>query len=165
MACLIFGNSEIVLSLWRCICLRKPDQDFLETLHGLFKAIKIEFSLALAEDDLGDEILRRQISDKTVVFLPVGLQDDDGRGPLDGIAFHQSLIFVEINLKGNEIILNRETDIGIGVSNSCQLLTPNSEIIIKVHQDKFFFFLCLCLGCGERSLPLNLFSHNEPSFH
>jgi len=87
MACLILGNSEIVLSFWCRICLRKPDLDFLETLHGLFKAIKIEFSLALAEDDLSDEILRRQISDKTVVFLPVGIQDDDGRGPLDGVTF------------------------------------------------------------------------------
>jgi hypothetical protein len=164
MACLIFGNSEIVLSLWCHICLRKPDQDFLETLHGLFKAVKVEFSLALAEDDLSDKILRGQISDKTVVFFPVGIQDDDRRGPLDGIAFHQSLVFVEINLKGYKIILYRETDIGIGVSNSCQLLAANSEIIIKVHQDKLLFFLCLCLGCGERSLPLNLFSHIEPSF-
>jgi hypothetical protein len=38
-------------------------------------------------------------------------------------------------LKGNEVILHRKTDIRIGVSNSCQLLAPDSEIIIEVHQN------------------------------
>ena len=31
----------------------------LKALYGLLKAIEIEFNLALAEDDLGNEILRR----------------------------------------------------------------------------------------------------------
>ena len=71
MACLIFGNSEIVLGFWRCVCLRKPNLDLLEALYGLFKAIKIEFTPAFAEDDLGNKILGRQIADKTMVLLPV----------------------------------------------------------------------------------------------
>ena len=78
--------------------------------------------------------------------------------------FYQSLVLVEINLEGNEAILNRKTDIGIGVSNSCQLLAPNSEIIKKVHQNQFLFLLRLCLRRGERGLPLNLLSHGVYSF-
>jgi len=135
MACLIFGNSQIVLSLRCCVCLGKPNQNFLKALYGLFKAIKIEINLALAQDDLGNKILRRQIPDETMVLLPVRIQDDDGGSPLNGIALHQSLVFVEINLKGNEVILHRETDIRVGIGNSCQLLAPNSEIVIEVHQD------------------------------
>jgi hypothetical protein len=38
-------------------------------------------------------------------------------------------------LNGNEVFLHRKADIRIGVSNSCQLLTPNSEIVIEVHQN------------------------------
>ena len=50
-----------------------------------------------------------------------------------------SFILIKINLKRNEILLDRRTDIGIGISNSCQLLASNSEVIIKVHQDQFLF--------------------------
>jgi hypothetical protein len=79
-----------------------------------------------------------------MMFLPVRIQDDDRGGPFNSITFHQSFVFVEINLKRNEVILYSETDIGIGISNSCQLLAPNSEIIIEVHQDKLLFLSRLC---------------------
>jgi len=107
----------------------------LKALYGFFKTIKIEINLALAQDDLGNKILRRQISDKSMVLLPFRIHDDDGRSPLNGIALHQSLVLVEVNLKGNEVILYGETDIGVGIGNSCQLLAPQSEIVIEVHQD------------------------------
>jgi hypothetical protein len=47
-------------------------------------------------------------------------------------------------LKRNEIVLHGETDVWIGIGNSCQLLAPDSEIIIIVHQDKLFFLLRPC---------------------
>lgn len=71
MACLILGNSEIVLSLGRCIRLRKSNQDLLETLDALFKVVLIEFCLALAKKELGDKILWRQKSDKPVVLITI----------------------------------------------------------------------------------------------
>jgi len=79
-----------------------------------------------------------------MVFLPVWIQDEDGGSPFNRVALYQRLIFVEVNLKRNEITFDGETDIGIGIGNSCQLLAPNSEIVIKIHQDKLLFFLRFC---------------------
>jgi len=133
-------------------------------LHCLLKMILIEFNLALAKDELGDKILRRQESDKPVVLIAISVEENDGRCPFDAKSLNQGLVLIEINLDGNEVFLHREADIRIGVSNSCQLLAPHSKVIVKVHQDQFFPLLRLCLGCGKRGLPLNLFSHNKPSF-
>lgn len=69
MGCFILGNTEIVLCLRRGICFGIANENFQETLYGLFEAIKIEFNLPLAEKDLCNEILRRKISDKTMVLL------------------------------------------------------------------------------------------------
>jgi hypothetical protein len=80
------------------------------------------------------------------MLIAICIQDDDCRSPFNPISFHQNLILVKIDLEGSEILLNRRTDIGIGISNSCQLLAPNSEIVIKVHQDQFLLLLRLCLG-------------------
>ena len=135
MARLVFSHPEIVLSLWSGVSLGITDQHLLETLHGLLKAVLIEFNLALAENDLSNEILRRQKPHEAMVFVAIRIQDNDGGGPFNGKSLHQSLVFVEINLKGNEVILYSETDIRIGVSNSCQLLAPNSEVVVEVHQN------------------------------
>jgi hypothetical protein len=70
-----------------------------------------------------------------VVFVAICIQDNDGRCPFDKKSLHQSLVLVKIDLDGNEIFLYRKTNIRIGVSNSCQLLAPYSEIIIEVHQN------------------------------
>jgi hypothetical protein len=137
----------------------------LETLYGLFKAIQIKFNLALAQENLSNEILGWQEPDKTMMFLTVRIQDDDRRRPFHRIPFHQCFVFVKIDLKRNKVIFHGKTDIGIGISNSCQLLASNSEIIIKIYQDKLLFLSCLCLRCRQRGLPLNLFTHNAPSFH
>jgi hypothetical protein len=40
-----------------------------------------------------------------MVLFPIRIQDDDRRGPLNRIALHQSLVPVEINLEGGEVIL------------------------------------------------------------
>ena len=164
MAPLISCNTEKVLGLRGGICLGKANQDLLKTLDGLLKVILVEFRLALAKNELGDEILRRQESDKPVVFIAISVEDNDGGGPFDTKSLNQGLVLIEINLNGNEFLFHGEADVRIGVGNSCQLLTPNSEVIVKVHQDQFFLLLRLCLGCGERGLPLDLFSHNEPPF-
>ncbi len=164
MARLIFGNTEKVLGLGRSICPWITDQNFLEALDGLLKAVLVEFRFALAKNELGDKILRGQESNKPVMFSTISVEDNDGWCPFDAKSLHQGLVLIEINLDGNEVFLHRKADIGIGVSNSCQLLTTNSEVVVKVHQDQFLLLLRLCLGCGERGLPLNLFSHNEPSF-
>ena len=163
MARLVFGNTKKVLSLGRSICSGITDQDLLETLDGLFKVVQVEFGFALAKNKLGDEILRGQESNKPVVFTAISVEENDGRCPFDTKSLNQGLVLIEINLDGYEVFLHRKADIGIGVSNSCQLLATNSEVVVKVHQDQFFLSLCLRLGCGERGLPLNLFSHNESS--
>ncbi len=164
MAGLVFGNPHVVLRFGGCIRLWKPNENLLETLYGLFKVIQIKFNLALTQDDLGNIVLRRQESDKSMVLLAVRIQNDDRGGPFYCIPLDERFVLVEINLKRYKIILYRETDIRIGVSNSCQLLASDSEIIIKIDQDQFLFLLRLCLSRCERSLPLNLFPHNEPSF-
>jgi len=135
MACLVFCHSEIILSLWSSIRFGIPNQDLLETLHGLIKTILIEFNLALTENELGNEILGRQESDKPVVFTTISVQNNDGRCPFDTKSLYQNLVLIEIDLDGNEIFLHGKADIGIGVSNSCQLLASKSKIVIKVHQD------------------------------
>jgi len=127
----------------------------------LLEPIKVKLHLTLAENDLGNKILWRQKTDEPVVLIAIQVHDDDRWSPFDTVPFDQSLAFIEVNLEGNEILLYRGTDIRIGVSNSCQLLAPNSEIVIKVHQNQFFPLLCLRFGRCERSLPLNLFSHNK----
>jgi len=165
MTCFIFGNTEIVLGFGCSICLGIANQNLLQTLHGLFKVVKIEFRFPLAKNELGSKILWRQKTDEPVVLIAIQVHDDDRWSPFDTVPFDQSLALIEVNLEGNEILLYRSTDIRIGVSNSCQLLAPNSEIVIKVHQNQFFPLLCLCFGRCERSLPLNLFSHNKSSFH
>jgi hypothetical protein len=71
MARFIFGNPEIVLGFGCGLCLRKSDQNLLEALYGLLKAIKLELRLPLPKDDLGDKILRRQISDEAVVLFTI----------------------------------------------------------------------------------------------
>ncbi len=97
--------------------------------------ILIEFNLALAKDELGDKILRRQESDKPMVLIAISVEDNDGRCPFDGKSLNQGLVLIEINLDGNEVFLHGKVDIGIGVSNSCQLLATDSKVVIKVHQD------------------------------
>jgi hypothetical protein len=164
MARLIFGNTEKVLGLRSSICFRIANQDLLKTLDGFFRVVLVEFRFTLAKNELGDKILRGQESDKPVVLTAISVEENDGRCPFDAKSLNQGLVLIEIDLDGNEVFLHRKADIGIGVSNSCQLLTPNSVVVVKVHQDQFFLLLCLCLGCGERGLPLNLFSHNKPSF-
>ena len=84
-----------------------------------------------------------------MVLVTIRVQDDNGGGPFHTEPAHQRLVFVEINLKGNEAFRNGKTDIGIGISNSLQLFTPNSEVIIVIHQDQFLFLPCLCLGRRE----------------
>jgi len=165
MACFIFGNTEIVLGFRCSICLGIASQNLPQTLHGLLKVVKIEFSFPLAKDELGSKILWWQKTDEPVVLIAIQVQDDDRWSPFDTVPFDQSLAIIEVNLEGNEILLYRSTDIRIGVSNSCQLLAPNSEIVIKVHQNQFFPLLCLCFGRCERSLPLNCLSHKCSSFH
>jgi len=164
MARLIFSNTEKVLRLGGSICFRIANQDLLKTLDGSFKVVLVEFRFALAKNELSDEILRRQESNKSVVLAAICVQDNDGRCPFDAKSVYQGLVLIQINLDGNEVFLHRKADVGIGVSNSCQLLATDSKVVIKVHQDQFFLLFRLCLGFGERSLPLNLFSHNKSSF-
>jgi len=164
MARLIFCNTKKVLGLGGRICFGVANQDLLKTLDGLFKVILVEFRFPLAKNELGDKILRRQESDKSVVFTPICVQENDGRCPLDAKPVYRGLILIEINLDGDEIFLDGKTDIGIGVSNSCQLLATDSEVVIEVHQDQFFLFFRHHLRFGKRGLPLNLFSHNKSSF-
>lgn len=97
--------------------------------------ILIELDLTLTEHDLGNEIIRRQIPYESMVLAPLRIKNDDGGGPFDRIALHHGFVLVEVNLNGNEIISHSSTDIRIGVSNSCQLLAPDSEIVIEVHQN------------------------------
>ena len=164
MARLIFRNTKKVLGLGSSISLGIANQDLLKTLDGLFKAVLVEFGFAPAKNELGGKIVGRQKSDKPVMFAAIGVENNDGRCPFDTKSLNQGLVLIEINLDGDEVFLHRKADIGIGVGNSCQLLTPNSEVVVKVYQDQFFLFLRFRLGCGERGLPLNLFSHNKPSF-
>jgi hypothetical protein len=98
------------------------------------------------------------------MFIPLRIQNHYRRGPFDAVSFHQSLILNEINLKGNEIVLHSITDIGVRVSNSCQLFAPNSEVVIKVHQNKLLFLPYFDLGLGEGGLPLDCFWHNNSPF-
>jgi len=103
MARLILGDSKIVLGLRGGIRFGITDQNLLKTLDPLFKSVKVEFCFTFSEDDLGNEILRGQISDKAMMLFAIRIQDDDGRSPFYGVAFHQSLVLVEIDLKGNEV--------------------------------------------------------------
>jgi hypothetical protein len=104
MARLVLSHPEIVLSLGSRVCLRKTNQNLLEALHGLLKVIEFELRFTLPENDLADEIFRRQIPDEAVVLLSIRIQDDYGRSPFNGIALHQGLVFVKINLESNEAI-------------------------------------------------------------
>lgn len=165
MACLIFSHSEIVCGLRGCVCIRIASQDITETGYRLLETILIELNLAFAKHDLGNEIIRREIAHESMVLVAIGIQDDDGWSPFDSIALHRGSVLIEVNLDGNEIALDSKTDIRIGVSNSCQLLTPDSKIIIEVHQNQFLSLFCLCLRLTERGFPLDLFFHNHFSFH
>ncbi len=69
------------------------------------------------------------------MLIAIYVQDNDRGSPFDTILFDQSLALVEVDLKGNKILLHRSTDIRIRVSNSCQLLASNSEIVKEVHQN------------------------------
>ena len=133
MARLIFCNAKKVLGFRGGICFGIANQDFLKTLNGLFKMVLVEFRFALAKNELSDEILRRQESDKSVVLAAIRVHENDGRSPFDAESVYQGLVLIEINLDGDEIFLDGKTDVGIGVSNSCQLLATDSEIIIEVH--------------------------------
>ncbi len=164
MACLIFRNTEKVLGFGGSICFRVANQDFLETLDGLFKMVLVEFRFALAKNELGDKILRRKESYKAVVLTAIYVQDNDARCPFDAESVYQGFVLIEINLDGDEIFFEGKTDIGIGVSNSCQLLATDSEVVIEVHQDQFLLLFRHCLCFGKRALPLNLFPHSGPSF-
>jgi len=135
MARLIFGNSQIVLSLRCSICLRIANQNLLQTLNSLLKVVKIEFRFPFAKEELGSKILWRQKTDEPVMLIAIQIQDDDRWSPFNAVPFDQSLALIEVNLEGDEILLYRSTDIRIGVSNSCQLLAPNSEVIVEVHQN------------------------------
>jgi hypothetical protein len=164
MARFIFSNTKKVLGLRGSICFGIANQYLLETLHRLLEMILIEFNLAFTNDELGDKILRRQESDKPMVFIAISVEDNDGGCPFDAKSLNQGLVLIEINLDGNEVFLHGKADIGIRVSNSCQLLATDSKVVKKIHQDQLFLLFRLCPGFGEGTLPLNLFSHDEPSF-
>ncbi len=164
MARFIFCNAEKVLGLGGSICFEITNQDFLKTLDGLFKAVLVKLRFSLSKDELGNKILRRQESDKSMVLAAVCVHENDGRSPFDAESVDQGFVLIEIDLDGNEIFLDGKTDIRIGVRNSCQLLATDSEIIIKVHQDQFFLLLRHGLCFGKRGLPLNWFSHNMSPF-
>jgi len=68
-----------------------------------------------------------------MVLSSFRIQYDYRRGPFHTESVNHRLILAKIDLEGNEILLHIRTDIGIGISNSCQLLAPNSEVIIKIH--------------------------------
>jgi hypothetical protein len=89
-----------------------------------------------------------------MMFIPIGIQDDNGWSPIYAEAIDQGLILVEINLKGDETLRNRKTDIGIGVGNSFQLLAPYSKLVIKIDQDQLFLLLCLRLSRCQGRFPL-----------
>ena len=84
-----------------------------------------------------------------MVLLALWIQDDNGGSPFHTESAHQGLVLVEINLEGDKTLLNGKADVRIGVRNSLQLLTPNSEVIVVIHQDQFLLFLCLGLGRRE----------------
>ncbi len=94
-----------------------------------------------------------------MVLVTIRVQEDNGGGPFYTEPTYHGLVLVEINLEGNETFLNGKTDIGIRIGNSLQLFTPDSEVIVIIHQDQFLFLPCLCLGRRERYLPLNRFCH------
>jgi len=133
MARLIFGHTKIVLGFGSSICLGIANQNLLQTLYGLLKVVKVEFRFPFAKDELGSKIFWRQETDEPVVLIAIQVQNGDRWSPFDTIPFDQSLALIEVNLEGNKILLYRSTYIRIRVSNSCQLLASNSEIVIKVH--------------------------------
>jgi len=59
VARLIPAHTEIVLGFRSPIGLGITNQNLLEALHGVLEVIMIECNLTLAQDDLGDKILRR----------------------------------------------------------------------------------------------------------
>ena len=149
MARLVPGHTEVVLRFRSYVGFGKLDQKLLKALDGPVKVFEVEFRISFPKNQLADEILRRQKTDETVVLIAVQIQEDHGGSPFHTEPAHQRLVLAEIDLKGNEAFLNSKTDVRIGIGDSLQLLTPNSEVIIIIHQDQFLFLPCLCLGLRE----------------
>lgn len=77
----------------------------------------------------------------------VGIQDDQRWSPFHAESVDHLLI-TDFKLKGNEVAFYSSANIWIGVGNSCQLLTPYSEAIVKVHQDQPLLLLRPFFRCG-----------------
>ena len=154
MARLVFRHSEVVLGFRSSIRFGIANQQFLKALDGLFKVFEVELYFPSPENHLTNEVLWRQKTDESMMFIPIGIQDDNGWSPIHAEAIDQGLILVEINLKGDETLRNRKADIGIGVGNSFQLLAAYSKLVIKIDQDQLFLLLCLRLSRCQGRFPL-----------
>ena len=81
-------------------------------------------------------------------MLPfIGIQDNQRRGPFHAKSVDHLLI-ADFKLKRDEVAFYGTANIGIGIGNSCQLLTPYSETIVKIHQDQLILFLRPFLSRG-----------------
>ncbi len=154
MTRLVFRHAEVVLTLRGCSRFRIADQNLLKALDGLLKLIEVEFGPPLPENDLTAEVLRWQKTDETMMFIAVGIEDNDGGGPFHTETADQGLILDEIDLEGDKTLLNGKTDICIGIGNSFQLLASYSKPVMKIGQDQFLFLPCPRLSRRQRHFPL-----------
>ena len=75
------------------------------------------------------------------MFISIGIQDDHRWSPFDTEPVDEGLILIKIDLERNKTLFDCKNDIRIRIGNSFQLLTPNSEVVIKIHQDQFLLLL------------------------
>lgn len=153
MARLELRHAEVILGLRGCIRFRVENQKFLKALDGVLELVEVEACLPFPENHLTAEVIGRQETDEAMMFIAVGVKDDDGGSPLYVKAGDQGLVLHEIDLKGNEALLDRKTDVGIGIGNSFQLLTPHSKPVVEIGQDQLLLFPRLRLGRCQGHLP------------
>jgi len=88
-----------------------------------------------------------------MLFIPINIQDDNRRGPLHAETVDQGLVLVKIDLEGNELFRDAESDVRLGVGNSFQLLTPHSNPVVEIGQDQFPLLPRLRLGRCQGRFP------------
>ena len=127
---LIPGDPEQVNGLRRGIAFGILGQQFFECGNRFSELLAVERGLADTQHEHRDQIFRRKKANRPVVFFPVGIQDDEGRGPLKVELFRQRRI--GSHLEGNKVLSDEFDHFGVGVRNRTQLLAANSMGVEKI---------------------------------
>jgi hypothetical protein len=104
----------------------------LEPLDRFGILVSVEIDLGDAEPQLGQKLLWGQKAYRRIVGGAVGSGNNYGRRPADFVFIDSFSVFSDMQLDGNEVLVNKLSDICVRISLGIQPLTAASVRVEEI---------------------------------